>query len=35
MTTVVTPALPFWIAGVIGLTGVVLFAAMVEERYAE
>lgn len=30
----ITPALPFWIAGTIGLTGVVVFAATVEERYA-
>jgi hypothetical protein len=30
----ITPALPFWIAGAIGLTGVVVFAATVEERYA-
>lgn len=30
----VTPALPFWMAGAIGLVGVVVFAATVEERYA-
>ena len=30
----VTPALPFWTAGAVGLGGVVLFAATVEERYA-
>jgi MFS family permease len=30
----VTPALPFWTAGVIGVVGVVVFAATVEERYA-
>ncbi len=30
----VTPALPFWMAGGIGLAGVVVFAATVEERYA-
>jgi MFS family permease len=30
----VTPALPFWMAGVIGVLGVVVFAATVEERYA-
>ena len=30
----VTPALPFWMAGAIGLAGVVLFAWTVEERYA-
>jgi MFS family permease len=30
----VTPALPFWTAGVIGIVGVVVFAATVEERYA-
>ncbi len=30
----VTPALPFWMAGVIGFIGVVVFAATVEERYA-
>jgi MFS family permease len=30
----VAPALPFWIAGAIGLVGVVLFAATVDERYA-
>jgi len=30
----VTPALPFWIAGLIGLVGVVVFAVTVEERYA-
>jgi MFS family permease len=30
----VTPALPFWMAGVIGVVGVVVFSATVEERYA-
>jgi MFS family permease len=30
----VAPALPFWMAGVVGVLGVVLFAATVEERYA-
>jgi MFS family permease len=30
----VTPALPFWMAGGVGLVGVALFAATVEERYA-
>jgi MFS family permease len=30
----VTPALPFWMAGAIGLIGVVVFAATVDERYA-
>jgi MFS family permease len=30
----VTPALPFWVAGVIGLVGVAVFTATVEERYA-
>ena len=30
----VTPALPFWMAGAVGVVGVVLFAATVEERYA-
>jgi MFS family permease len=30
----VAPALPFWMAGAIGLVGVVLFAATVDERYA-
>jgi len=30
----VTPALPFWMAGLIGLVGVVVFAVTVEERYA-
>jgi MFS family permease len=30
----VSPALPFWAAGTIGLAGVVVFAATVEERYA-
>ena len=29
-----TPALPFWMAGAVGVVGVVLFAATVEERYA-
>jgi MFS family permease len=29
-----TPALPFWMAGVVGLAGVVLFAVTVEEPYA-
>jgi MHS family alpha-ketoglutarate permease-like MFS transporter len=30
----VAPALPFWMAGAVGLAGVVLFAWTVEERYA-
>ena len=30
----VTPALPFWMAGLIGLVGVVVFAITVEEHYA-
>ena len=30
----VTPALPFWMAGLIGFVGVVVFAVTVEERYA-
>jgi MFS family permease len=30
----ITPALPFWMAGVIGFIGVVVFAVTVEERYA-
>ena len=30
----VTPALPFWTAEVIGIVGVMVFAATVEERYA-
>ena len=30
----VTPTLPFWMAGAIGLAGVAVFAATVEERYA-
>jgi MFS family permease len=30
----VAPVLPFWMAGAIGLVGVVLFAATVDERYA-
>ena len=30
----VTPTLPFWMAGLIGLVGVVVFAVTVEERYA-
>src|SRR2546422_516883 len=30
----VTPALPFWMAGAIGLAGVAVFAATVEGRYA-
>jgi MFS family permease len=30
----VTPALPFWMAGLIGLAGTVVFAMTVEERYA-
>ncbi len=30
----VAPALPFWMAGAIGLVGVVVFAVTVEERYA-
>jgi MFS family permease len=29
-----TPAAPFWVAGAIGLVGVAVFAATVEERYA-
>ena len=29
-----TPVLPFWAAGVIGLVGVIVFARTVEERYA-
>ena len=29
-----TPDLPFWMAGAIGVVGVVVFAATVEERYA-
>ena len=29
-----SPALPFWLAGAIGLVGVLVFAATVEERYA-
>ena len=29
-----SPALPFWVAGAIGLVGVLVFAATVEERYA-
>src|SRR5207244_9994918 len=29
-----TPALPFWVAGAIGLVGVAVFTATVEERYA-
>jgi hypothetical protein len=29
-----TPVLPFWLAGAVGLVGVVLFAVTVEERYA-
>ncbi len=29
-----TPALPFWMAGAVGLAGVVLFAVTVDERYA-
>ena len=28
------PALPFWVAGAIGLVGVLVFAGTVEERYA-
>ena len=30
----VAPALPFWMAGLIGLVGVLVFAMTVEERYA-
>src|SRR5205809_247606 len=30
----VTPALPVWVAGAIGLVGVIVFTATVEERYA-
>lgn len=30
----VSPALPFWVAGAMGLVGVVVFAATVEERHA-
>jgi len=30
----VMPALPFWMAGAIGVVGVIVFAATVEERYA-
>ena len=30
----ITPALPFWTAGNIGLVGVVVFAATVDERCA-
>lgn len=30
----VTPSLPFWLAGAIGVIGVVTFVATVEERYA-
>jgi MFS family permease len=30
----VTPALPFWVAGAIGLVGVIVFTATVDERYA-
>jgi MFS family permease len=29
-----TPVLPFWTAGAIGAAGVIVFAAMVDERYA-
>ena len=29
-----SPALPFWVAGAIGLVGVIVFAGTVEERYA-
>ena len=29
-----TPALPFWMAGLIGLVGVLVFAMTVEERFA-
>lgn len=29
-----TPALPFWVAGAIGLAGVLVFAATVDERHA-
>jgi MFS family permease len=30
----VTPTLPFWMAGAIGIVGVIVFTATVEERYA-
>jgi hypothetical protein len=30
----VAPALPFWVAGLTGLVGVLVFAVTVEERYA-
>jgi len=30
----VTPEPPFWMAGAIGVVGVVIFVATVEERYA-
>jgi len=30
----VSPAPPFWVAGAIGLVGVLVFAVRVEERYA-
>lgn len=30
----ITPALPFWVAGAIGLVGVAVFVATVDERYA-
>jgi hypothetical protein len=30
-----SPALPFWMAGAIGVVGVLTFAATVEERYAK
>ena len=30
----VSPALPFWVAGAVGLAGVAVFALTVEERYA-
>ena len=30
----VTPSLPFWVAGAIGLVGVIVFTATVDERYA-
>jgi len=30
----VSPALPFWIAGAIGLAGVLVFVVTVEERHA-
>jgi MFS family permease len=30
----ITPSVPFWMAGVVGLMGVIVFAATVDERYA-